>query len=177
MANVLGTLFGEIANAIREKSGESGTMKPAEFPDKISQIVTGGGGSGELKYKTGYVSRYSMESIKTFSHNMGVVPDIIILYSEEPPVENTLFFTIGFSSAMIKAFGNEYATIGFALITNTSMSTASNVGFESDTVKTPLGDGYGLIHSVNTSTFKAGGTTWPLAIRQYGWIAISGITG
>lgn len=41
MANVLGTLFGDIANAIREKSGESGTMKPAEFPEKISGISTG----------------------------------------------------------------------------------------------------------------------------------------
>ena len=41
MANVLGTLFGEIADAIREKSGESGTMKPAEFPEKISGISTG----------------------------------------------------------------------------------------------------------------------------------------
>lgn len=45
MANVLGTLFGDIANAIREKSGESGTMKPAEFPAKIAAIPTGGGGS------------------------------------------------------------------------------------------------------------------------------------
>ena len=45
MANVLGTLFGEIADAIRAKSGESGTMKPAEFPAKIAAIPTGGGGS------------------------------------------------------------------------------------------------------------------------------------
>lgn len=43
MANVLGTLFGEIADAIREKSGEGGTMKPAEFPAKITAIPTGGG--------------------------------------------------------------------------------------------------------------------------------------
>lgn len=43
MSNALGTLFGEIADAIREKSGESGTMKPAEFPAKIAAIPTGGG--------------------------------------------------------------------------------------------------------------------------------------
>lgn len=46
MANALGTLFGEIASAIREKNGETGTMKPAEFPEKISAIETGGGASG-----------------------------------------------------------------------------------------------------------------------------------
>lgn len=46
MANALGTLFGDIANAIREKTGETGTMKPAEFPEKISGIETGGGSVG-----------------------------------------------------------------------------------------------------------------------------------
>lgn len=45
MANILGTLFGDIADAIRAKSGESGTMKPAEFPAKIAAIPAGGGGS------------------------------------------------------------------------------------------------------------------------------------
>ena len=43
MANALGQLFGGIADAIREKSGETGTMKPAEFPEKIRSIETGGG--------------------------------------------------------------------------------------------------------------------------------------
>lgn len=45
MANVLGELFGSIASAIREKTGETDTMKPAEFPAKIAAIETGGGGS------------------------------------------------------------------------------------------------------------------------------------
>lgn len=46
MSNALGTLFGEIASAIREKTGDTATMKPAEFPTKISAIESGGGGSG-----------------------------------------------------------------------------------------------------------------------------------
>ncbi len=41
MANALGTLFGDIADAIREKNGETAAMKPIEFPDKIRDIVTG----------------------------------------------------------------------------------------------------------------------------------------
>lgn len=44
--NVLGTLFQDIADAIREKTGNTATMKPAEFPDKIAAIETGGGGGG-----------------------------------------------------------------------------------------------------------------------------------
>ena len=38
MANALGTLFADIATAIREKIGKTGTMKPAEFPKAISGI-------------------------------------------------------------------------------------------------------------------------------------------
>lgn len=52
MSNALGTLFGDIANAIREKTGETGTMKPIEFPEKISAIETGGGSSADVRYVT-----------------------------------------------------------------------------------------------------------------------------
>ena len=48
MANVLGELFGDIANAIREKTGDTATMKPAEFPSKINGIEVGGGSGGEI---------------------------------------------------------------------------------------------------------------------------------
>lgn len=41
--NVLGVLFGDIADAIRGKTGDTATMKPAEFPAKIEAIETGGG--------------------------------------------------------------------------------------------------------------------------------------
>lgn len=45
MANVLAELFQNTANAIREKTGEQGTMKPAEFPEKIRSIQLGTGGT------------------------------------------------------------------------------------------------------------------------------------
>lgn len=38
--NVLGTLFSNIADAIRGKTGGTETMKPAEFPEQISNIET-----------------------------------------------------------------------------------------------------------------------------------------
>lgn len=38
MANELKELFGNIATAIREKTGEEGTMKPSKFPEKISAL-------------------------------------------------------------------------------------------------------------------------------------------
>ena len=44
MANVLSELFQNTANAIREKTGSTGTMKPMEFPEKIRSITVGEGG-------------------------------------------------------------------------------------------------------------------------------------
>lgn len=43
MANTLGTLFQGIADAIRNKTGETGSMKPIQFPEKILSISGGGG--------------------------------------------------------------------------------------------------------------------------------------
>ena len=175
MANVLGTLFGEIANAIREKSGESGTMKPAEFPDKIAQIVTGGG-SGELKYKNGTVSASNMSDITTISHGLGVVPDMIAIYISEPPVENKVFLAIGFSTAMHAILGG-YPSIVQALLSGTSSQIGTADGFESDDPTCALGTGYGHIHSVTDKTFTVGGANRPMATKQYRWFAISGILG
>lgn len=43
MANELRTLFQDIADAIKDKTGSTDTMKPAEFPSKIAEIEVGGG--------------------------------------------------------------------------------------------------------------------------------------
>lgn len=48
--SALGNLFSDIAGAIREKTGETGTMKPAQFPEKILGIQ--GGGSADVRYVT-----------------------------------------------------------------------------------------------------------------------------
>ena len=45
MANVLAELFQNTANAIREKTGETGKIKPLEFPEKIRSIQMGTGGT------------------------------------------------------------------------------------------------------------------------------------
>lgn len=48
MANTLGRLFGDIADAIREKSGETEKISPAEFPEKIRSIE--GGSCADVRY-------------------------------------------------------------------------------------------------------------------------------
>lgn len=46
--NVLGTLFGDIADAIRGKTGGTETMKPADFPYEIKDIETGDSGITDM---------------------------------------------------------------------------------------------------------------------------------
>lgn len=55
MANVLGELFQNIADAIRSKTGSTDTLKPNQFPEAIEGITAGGGGSSgdnRVKYVT-----------------------------------------------------------------------------------------------------------------------------
>lgn len=42
MANVLGELFQDIADAIRSKTGSTDTLKPNQFPEAIEGITGGG---------------------------------------------------------------------------------------------------------------------------------------
>ena len=77
MSNVLGNLFEEIANAIREKTGGTDTMKPAEFPAEIASIPVGGGG-GEWISATGSFKPTSNTYV--LNHNLGVAPDIFFIY-------------------------------------------------------------------------------------------------
>ncbi len=52
MANVLGELFQDIADAIRSKTGSTDTLKPNQFPAAIEGITTGGGSSADVRYVT-----------------------------------------------------------------------------------------------------------------------------
>lgn len=52
MSNALGNLFQDIADAIKEKTGNAATMKPAEFADNIRAIEIGGGSSADVRYVT-----------------------------------------------------------------------------------------------------------------------------
>lgn len=78
MANALGTLFGDIASAIREKTGDTATMKPAQFPEKIAAIEAGGG-SGGLKGKHTSVTLNGTYGERV-SVDFGFTPGMILLY-------------------------------------------------------------------------------------------------
>lgn len=72
MANVLSELFGKIAEAIRDMNPNAGTMKPAEFPEKILDIPSGAGDSDApsgpaLRMATGEFSPDTAETVLSVS--------------------------------------------------------------------------------------------------------------
>lgn len=102
MANVLGDLFGSIASAIREKTGDTGTIKPSQFPDKIHSIITKDVSSLPISYAIGDFK--PNKSIYTFEHNLGDIPDILIVYDRtmkvDPPIGAYMKSAIGFSNKL-----------------------------------------------------------------------------
>lgn len=184
MANVLGTLFSDIANAIRNKTGTTEKIAPKDFPIQINNIVVGGGtAEGEWKFASGELT--ATEGTMTITHELGSIPDII--YVRAKPAQddinsetNLWLGAIQFSNAMIKAIGgsgNDIKGISFITMANYGGCPASltvDGGVEDNTT---FGGLYGHIRNANATTFQvSGGTTANIGIgKKVYWWAVSGI--
>ena len=73
MANVLATLFTDIANSIRSKTGGTDKMSPSDFPSQIDSIQGGGGG-----VPTGYKT-------VTFMNGDNVIFERLVLSGDDCP--------------------------------------------------------------------------------------------
>lgn len=125
MANALGTLFKDIADAIRGKTGSTKTMKPAEFPSAIAGIITGGEMTGVWKSVSG---KFTAESeVQTITHELGVVPDMIVVTAAHAPGPQNIIATYGLSQRILDSgkvevpatifLANEYGTIAHSVPT------------------------------------------------------------
>ena len=54
----------DVADAIREKSGESGLINPQDFSARIAAIQTGGGGGGETPSRPSWTGHADVEGLK-----------------------------------------------------------------------------------------------------------------
>lgn len=81
MANVLGELFGAIASAIREKTGDAEKMKPAQFPEKIGKLADTSGVTA---------TAYDVLSGKVFVDAEGKIVDGAISNTTSEPISETL---------------------------------------------------------------------------------------
>ena len=172
--SVLSDLFAAIAAAIREKNGESGTMKPADFPSKISAIPVGTGGNKDLVFATDQVSVTSTSAM-TIEHGLGVVPDIVVVFVCGFQPNITLSTADG---AYTGEIGFSSAAIAQGMQRKIYISNGSNVGPTIGVESEDSGlDTIGCVRKANVSTFTLGGSgPWPLkAGAYYHWVAIGNV--
>lgn len=73
------TTLNNTANAIREKTGKTDKLTPSNFATEIASIVSGGGSSNfKMEFQT--YTPTEDETEHTFTHNLGVVPNFIMIY-------------------------------------------------------------------------------------------------
>ena len=105
MANALGKLFGDIANAIRSKTGEEGAMKPAQFPSKIAGIEIGGGSSTDVRYVT-----FMNGNVVLYKKPVAVGDDCVDVYTKDlistPTKESTVSEVYSYSGWALSDGGN-----------------------------------------------------------------------
>ena len=172
MANVLGTLFGEIAGAIREKTGDTATMKPAEFPEKILGIS--GGGSGNKQYELVYSHFIPNTAQATIEHNLGKIPDVFMVFLEDIPIDKIVLSAWCFSPKMIEALGGTGKnTITFYSGQSMSLQNSTDITLPNNN---DLYYQYGGVHSFTDTHFSMGGSNVGLYVGKfYRTIAICGL--
>ncbi len=185
MSNVLGSLFQDIADAIRAKTGGTGTMKPAEFPAEIASIVTGGGGgnAGEWVMATGQFTPTS--DIETITHGLGVVPDIAFVAMQtstqlEGTTAQVLMSAIGFSSRFADGLTlteGSQLSLGSMFFLNTSLSPAgiSSAVVTGAFIDQPVEDTWHAIHAATANTIGFGSRIGGLCKTgySYGWAVLA----
>ena len=172
MANVLGELFGDIANAIREKTGDTATMKPAEFPSAISSIEVGGGG-GTFVGKVGSFTGSGGQS--TITHDLGVVPLLVYCFPTfggVPKQDGVMFCAVGFSAEAAKILGitNDYGyTLGWNGYVNDSSQSTQDDPIET-TSNLPICKATDTTVCIGNSSYK------PVSGTKYTWYALGYVT-
>ena len=181
MANVLATLFSDIANAIRNKTGNTDKMSPKDFPTQIESISVGGGGGGDTsswKFASGKATGNG--GTVTITHGLGSVPDIIYVSAGGTAGEVRYVGGLGFSGALTEAINGNGDSSERGVQFVDSVIGPIQVGLKEgvEGAHSEFSGMYGVIRNANTSTFQVGGgevTPIPNGVN-ISWWAVSGIT-
>lgn len=165
---------GEVAIEITPDEGFLGLAKVL-----VDAVAAGGGGSsGSWVSANGYFDATTSSHVVT--HNMGVKPDIVVVYANKTPSTNkAIYLAAGVSSALIDK-GITLSDISKVAVysKNGGSVMSMGVGVTMDSGNSQLVT-YGFPRELTTTTFKVGGGTsmgYTDTNVSYYWFAIGGIT-
>ena len=179
--NVLGALFGEIADAIRDKTGGVGAMKPIDFPAAIASIYAGGASAVRWVSSTGTFTPTSVGQSLIVNHGLGVVPDLVVVSSQigsgstGPDVypDNAVYFAAGWHSDLVEQITDyKYKQQGFFQYGFVSQVLLG--GLEDDKITSSAG----FIRRADSTSFSIGKCTFGGGVQkgiEYRWIAVGHI--
>ena len=137
----LTSLFSDIADEIRNKTGSLSPIVADNFPTAISQIETGGGGDLPTGIKGIWYGSYTPSSNIvsttgfTVTHNMGYTPTVVYCWCDTfIPIESTqsilgIVYNSKFTAILTNAGVNQYGFVSFNNATATSGGTLSSASF------------------------------------------------
>lgn len=129
------------------------------------------GGTSKVAFGTFSSSSTSSTTI-TISHNLGVVPDFVIVFARYVPSTKTGYFcNIGFSNAFVSKFMSGVSSPRYRL---SYQKTSSGISIMYDTsVGIETTDSSIYINNANEASFQSGSL---VASSDYYWVAIGGLT-
>lgn len=203
MANVLGELFQDIADAIRGKTGEVALLKPNEFAAAIDSIVVGSGdssggtivdGAGNVKFASGRFDTTTAGVYRqTIEHGLGEIPDFVAVFACNMGADASDYAVEDYRLAAIYGASSDYSSKlhGYSAFVNgrgTNANGGKVDGLSWSSIDKEQSDLYSYWHIIqcpNADTFTVGwndnysstatGQYLFLPNTVYRWVAISGI--
>ena len=166
--------FTQIANAIRSKDGTTEPIVATDFPQRILDIPSGGGGgSSDTKVATGTIilsedrrivwSQYASQYME-IEHGLGVTPNFALMYDADyTTVDNYPTYSGAFVN--LYDLGIEpYKSAGITRMYNTTGGTAGDGITNADTEKN------GKRYTETVYRFGSSNACTLIAGRTYKWI-------
>ena len=177
----------DLANAIREQTGDSALMVPIDYPEiirtKLSGVGFGGSFDGEesgsLKIDSGTFRSDAVSSRMTITHRLGKKPDYILVFYT---AVNMTLLDGGNKMYMMAAWGfsSNFKSNRMGSFITTGSGYAADVGIDEYSYSSGKN---GWISCPDENTFQVGqpanasGYNGFAPNSNYGWIAMSGLTG
>ena len=166
--------FTQIANAIRSKDGTTEPIVATDFPQRILDIPSGGGGgSSDIKVATGTIilsedrrivwSQYSSQYME-IEHGLGVTPNFAFMYDADFTTKDNY---PAYSGAFIKL-----SDVGLEPYRSAAIDRSYNAtgGFAVDNIQNNDPEKEGKRYTDTVYRFGAGNACTLIAGRTYKWI-------